>query len=711
MIDHKQSILGGAPNDEALAFFYFNRTDPSRNSALSCLQSLVRQISTPRSQQGHIQSSLRELYRECRRGGRILNRELCRRQLIESLNVFPRTTFIVDALDECDQEDRENLIGFFDELMRTSRRPLLIFISGRPEGDIRAALCNRTIVEIGVEDNQIDITRFIEEKVRSHRRWDRFDKTLKDKVINTLLEKSHGMSVFLVLPAPAPSLVSLPFSSPMFVLTFTASIDAQTLTNKPKLCYRFRWTKLQIDQLLTLSFPEDVDSRLGKLPGDLKAAYDEMYLRRDGYDSKVIGRAIMWMLATREPVGTEVLLSAVRIDPIIYVDTVLKPTKPNTDDSVHETAKYISSEVDTELLLDLCANFLTLDSRKRWQFCHASVSEYFEDNHFSLLQAHIHAAFVCLVLTIDVWGSIKSHQLLGAAKCLWLGERDNLFRKRLLSWPSQHFENPNGSIMGHDFVACAGYSWFKYVTLVENSLDLNYDETDAKNKHTLVTKHDLSALLREFLGHPNESSAAYCHWLHQIGCGLTAADSWRSSVSDRYASFTMVRFGIFKLLQSWWPDARTIEEDGKWSEVPNPKFLIDTTVRSVTGWDLLAFACHFGHLSIVETLLRAGMKANERNKDDEYPFYGVLPLTLASKQGHVEICKLLIEREGCDPNFPTDLGNPLYCAAESNRLSVLRYLLSAGADPSDPIKLRQQHFNRPGSALAAAAYNGNVEAM
>lgn len=116
-------------------------------------------------------------------------------QLIRSLNIFPKTTFIVDAVDECDQDDRETLIEVFDELMRTSERPLKVFISGRPEGDIRAALRNRTIVEIGVEDNQTDIARFIEEKVQQHRRWDQFDETLKNKVTNTLLQKSHGMSV------------------------------------------------------------------------------------------------------------------------------------------------------------------------------------------------------------------------------------------------------------------------------------------------------------------------------------------------------------------------------------------------------------------------------------------------------------------------------------------------------------------------------------
>lgn len=455
-----------------------------------------------------------------------------------------------------------------------------------------------------------------------------------------------------------------------------------------------------------------MESRLGKLPRDLKTAYDEMYLTRDGYESRVIDRAIMWMLASRAPVESEDLLSVVRIDPISYVDTMLKPTKPHTEDSIPEDAKYISSEVDEDLLLDLCANLLTLDFRKRWQFCHASVSEYFEDNHFNRLQTHTQAAFISLALTIDALKSIELEQQLGAAKCLWLGEREDISQGRLLLRPRQHGNYLDGSIMNHPLVEYADNCWGDHVMVVERSLGLECEETGAKN-HTLATTDDLSALLHKFFGHPNESSAIYRHWLGNMGFIINAPVDWRSPLSHRYASFTMVRFGIFKLLQSWWQDSRAIEEDGKWIKKTNTEFLIDTNVRSERGWSLLAVACHFGHTSIVETLLTAGMKTDEHSKDWNALFYdkNFPPLTQASKQGHVEICKLLIERGGCDPNFPANFGNPLYCAAKNKHPNVLRYLLSAGADPNTPFKLEEQDFGSPGSALVAAACSNDIEAL
>lgn len=121
--------------------------------------------------------------------------ELCKKQLTESLDLFPRSTIIVDALDECDEDDRQDLVQILTDMLKSSRRPLMIFVSGRPDGDIRDAFRNRVKVEIGVEDNRGDITKFVEEKVKEHRRWDKFTKDTKERVVTTVIEQSQAMSV------------------------------------------------------------------------------------------------------------------------------------------------------------------------------------------------------------------------------------------------------------------------------------------------------------------------------------------------------------------------------------------------------------------------------------------------------------------------------------------------------------------------------------
>lgn len=132
---------------------------------------------------------------DCRRDGRTMSWELCKKQLTESLDLFPRSTIIVDALDECDEDYRQDLVRILTEMMEISRRPLMILISGRPDGDIRDAFRDRVKLEIGVEDNQEDIAKFVEEKVKGHHRWDRFTKDTKERVVTTLIEQSQAMSV------------------------------------------------------------------------------------------------------------------------------------------------------------------------------------------------------------------------------------------------------------------------------------------------------------------------------------------------------------------------------------------------------------------------------------------------------------------------------------------------------------------------------------
>lgn len=195
VVDYKIGLLNSSPNDEAVVFFYFNRSDSARNSALACLRSLVRQFSTCRSRQGHIQSSFKKLYEECVRCGRSMTWELCKKQITESLNLFPRSTIIIDALDECDEDDRPNLVQILNEMMKTSRRPLMIFISSRPDGDIKNAFRDRVNVEIGVKDNQDDIARFVRGKVKNNLRWAKFSEETKERVVTTLIEQSQAMSV------------------------------------------------------------------------------------------------------------------------------------------------------------------------------------------------------------------------------------------------------------------------------------------------------------------------------------------------------------------------------------------------------------------------------------------------------------------------------------------------------------------------------------
>ena len=61
----------------------------------------------------------------------------CEQQLLEAVNLYPRTTLVLDALDECDERSRIKFMQTIDFLVNESERALKVFISSRPDGDIK----------------------------------------------------------------------------------------------------------------------------------------------------------------------------------------------------------------------------------------------------------------------------------------------------------------------------------------------------------------------------------------------------------------------------------------------------------------------------------------------------------------------------------------------------------------------------------------------
>ncbi|QKX62010.1 uncharacterized protein TRUGW13939_09166 [Talaromyces rugulosus] len=252
VIDHVQSRLELSPNHEAFAFFYCNRNESERRDPLYALQSYVRQLSTTARNSGDIRSELRALRHEVRsKGGSDLSFNTCKEQLLESVNLYPKTTLVLDALDECEPDSRSRLIDTIEFLLSESKRPLKIFISSRPDGDIRARFLSRPNIEIQATDNQNDIEKFVNAEMVKHPLWEKISLSLQEEIIQTLLKRSNGM---------------------------------------------FQWAYLQTKQLLKLKTRQDLKVRLGKLPIDLKDTYDEIYCKiaESEHGKDIADRAFMW---------------------------------------------------------------------------------------------------------------------------------------------------------------------------------------------------------------------------------------------------------------------------------------------------------------------------------------------------------------------------------------------------------------------------------
>ncbi|RMZ74751.1 hypothetical protein DV737_g5777, partial [Chaetothyriales sp. CBS 132003] len=344
VIDHVRDTLKTTSNHEGFAYFYCDRNDPVRRQPLSIFQSYVRQLSTITGQPQHMQVKLRTFCNNMEKNGSDLDFDSCKQLILNSVNLYPKTTLVLDALDECEPDlpgkpGRQQLVRVMEDLLSKSERPLKIFISSRPDHDIQTLFTSRANIEIRATNNQGDIEKFLDEHVKK----DSWSEPLIKEIKQKLLDGSSGM---------------------------------------------FQWVYLQVNQILSCVTEEAARNRLGGLPPDLETAYTEIYdkiKKRDENDRVLAERAFMWVMSACTPLSREQLLSAIRVNPDL--------------DAID-----LASTITAPSLLDLCNNLLVLDSQQDvWRFSHLSVAEYFEKNHWDLVQSHYNAAKVCLKLLIETY--------------------------------------------------------------------------------------------------------------------------------------------------------------------------------------------------------------------------------------------------------------------------------------------------------------------
>ncbi|KAH9209978.1 hypothetical protein DL95DRAFT_393905, partial [Leptodontidium sp. 2 PMI_412] len=306
----------------------------------------------------------------------------------------------------------------------------------------------------------------------------------------------------------------------------------------------------------------------------------------------------MWVMCACEPLKSDELLSAIRLDPKGDITP-------------------LSEEVDEGLLLDLCNNLLVLDSQRNvWRFSHLSVTEYFEKNHWDLVQAHCYAAKICLGLLIDTYKEPRTSSV------------DSLRDIHDLESRARDIFDPKHSLQK--------YSRYYWITHIQTQEEQEVDPV-------------LADLLKAFLGSPGESSLQYRQWYLQVKADRDSPSTFdfpyigiREISPENSTVLVMCRFSFYTLLSDWWANAE-----------------ISLSQTNSEGENLLTLAAVAGCRPICEELIKRGMYVNL-----ESGIYGSA-LAAAARRGNTETVEFLIEK-GADVNLQLqtgDYGSALAAAA------------------------------------------------
>ena len=130
--------------------------------------------------------------------------------------------------------------------------------------------------------------------------------------------------------------------------------------------------------------------------------------------------------------------------------------------------------------------------------------------------------------------------------------------------------------------------------------------------------------------------------------------------------------------------------------------------EGVYGWTCLMTAAYNGHLSICRLLIDKGAQLEAKSDVDCFT-----PLHLAAMQGHVEVVRLLCDR-GADVEARRESGyRPLHYAAEDGHLSVVKELIevrnadvNARTDNGRTALMNARQRNKPDIASFLVSHGG-----
>ncbi|KAI8724317.1 hypothetical protein NCS52_00000500 [Fusarium sp. LHS14.1] len=323
----------------AIAYAYCDYQDRNTLSETSIWSSIIRQLVESCQQIPTEVTAFRDKYLEKR--SLPTNEE--RILLVKALSrLFQKTYILIDALDECPEDSREAFVSLAEQV----KSSVHLLITSRSNLDLTMSFEN--LSRINVFARSSDMEAYLNSRMCAKMRMRSFiakDPTLRDDVINKLLEKADGM---------------------------------------------FLLAHLQMEHLCSCSTLKKVRSSLDSLVGDMEAFYGKAFQRiedQQGDDRHLAIKALSYVFYAKRPLKLDQLLHALSIEP--------------EDIDFDETALTVP-----HILLSVTAGLLQIDEQTNdTRLVHLTLHEYLEKHQGQFLEPESSFAKACLrYLSFEAFG-------------------------------------------------------------------------------------------------------------------------------------------------------------------------------------------------------------------------------------------------------------------------------------------------------------------
>lgn len=179
----------------AIAFAYIKYDFPDSHQPLNIVSALIKQLCWKKDA---IPDDLLAFFHNYDGNARIPTLDTVIARFIHLVETdFDHAFLVIDALDECEQNYREQILDFVKQL--TALVPTVkVFVTSRRETDIVEAfqLLGTPAIEIAAHNVEADINSFVADRVKyllETKKLKIRNASLKEKIIKTLTTQADGM--------------------------------------------------------------------------------------------------------------------------------------------------------------------------------------------------------------------------------------------------------------------------------------------------------------------------------------------------------------------------------------------------------------------------------------------------------------------------------------------------------------------------------------
>ncbi|KAA1474506.1 hypothetical protein DENSPDRAFT_931704, partial [Dentipellis sp. KUC8613] len=329
----------------AVAFFYFDFRDPSKQNCHGMLQSLVKQLGY---QSSGAFAVLKKLYADHDNGHMQPSRQKLHDALGDILKQLNSAYIVLDALDECLPEDRHDfLLPFLDKIMLGKDYSVHFLATSRSEVDIEDCFKQKKVSHSIDLDRLVhnDIETYLSTVLQTDSIFQHYDAGLKKQIRDSLLCKADGM---------------------------------------------FLWVSYQIKELKKCASGVALRIVLDNLPKDLEETYKNILQRIDSKEAEIFHMMLSWIAFSEQPLTKSKLAAAVGIS--------YREAHPKFKESLFPDFSNMLRPISS----------LIIESNERIQFCHFSVKEYLTSGdsqsnpyHINLSVSHTMIAQSCLYFLVS----------------------------------------------------------------------------------------------------------------------------------------------------------------------------------------------------------------------------------------------------------------------------------------------------------------------